>query len=132
MSCRGCIYRASTHEGYQCDYLLITGHSRGCPIEGCTKKETKGTAQRRKPRPVTLPGSLPPDKRGNRTAHRTRGDRPGQPLKLNEAAAMELYLKGLSDAKIAAELGDITPNGIAAWRKRKGIPSQRRRKKEAI
>lgn len=117
MSCRGCIYKAPEGSPHRCDYLYHTGHSRGCPIDGCTKRKTQGVAWRR-PRPVNLPGSLPPNKPEVRT-----------PLKLNEAAAMELYHKGLSDAKIAEELGDITPNGIAAWRKRKGIPSQRRRKK---
>ncbi len=89
MSCRGCIYRTPDHSGYTCDYILYTGHSRGCPIEGCTVKQTEGTAQRSKPRPVNLRGSLPPDRRGNRTAHRTRGDRPGRTLKLNEAACEE-------------------------------------------
>lgn len=48
MSCRGCIYKAAPHAGYQCDYLLITGHFRGCPIEGCTRKETKGKVKQRR------------------------------------------------------------------------------------
>lgn len=132
MSCRGCIYKAKPHSGYGCNYLLFTGHSRGCPVEGCTKKQTKGQARRRRDRPVNLPGSLPPDRRGNRTAHKTREDRPGPPRKINEATALELYHQGLNDSQIAAELGNVTQYGVKAWRKRKGFPCQSARKKEAI
>lgn len=131
MSCRGCIYKAPAHSGYQCDYLYFTGHSRGCPIEGCTQKETKGQAKQHRPRPVNLPGSLPPDKLGNWTPHKTRADRPGPPRKINEVAALELYYKGLNDEQIAQELGNMKKRGVMAWRKRKGLPCQKQRKKEA-
>lgn len=127
MSCRGCIYRAPKGSAHQCDYLYHTGHSRGCPIEGCTKRETKKRPSRR-PRPVNLPGSLPPDRAGNWTPHRTMEDRPGPPRKLNEAAALELYHKGLTDQQIADELGNMKKRGIAAWRKRRGLPCQSERK----
>lgn len=100
-------------------------------MEGCTKRKTERQAKQCRPRPVNLPGSLPPDKRGNRTAHRTRADRPGTPLKLNEAAAMELYQKGMTDQQIADELGNMKKRGIAAWRKRKGLPCQQERKRRA-
>lgn len=133
MSCRGCIYRGTISGGnlHTCDYILITGHSRGCPVEGCTVKQTKGQAKRRKPRPMNLPGSLPPDKPGNWTAHRTREDRPGPRRKINEAAALELYQQGMSDPQIAAELGNMTQYGVKEWRKRRGLPCQSERKKVA-
>lgn len=130
MSCRGCIYKARKNSGYKCDYLRLTGHSRGCPIEGCTKRETKRTAERRRTRPVTLPGSRPAGKPGNWTAHKTRADKPGPGKKINEAAALELYRQGMSDPQIAAELGNITKYGVKAWRKRRGLPCQAERKAE--
>ena len=46
-SCNGCIYwRWIYGHGncllYACHYLLDTDKMRGCPVEGCTRKTTKG------------------------------------------------------------------------------------------
>lgn len=43
---KDCVYHASPGAVNNCDYICITGHSRGCPPEGCTKYE-KGPAKRR-------------------------------------------------------------------------------------
>lgn len=32
-----CKYRMKTSGMYTCDYMLITGHRRGCPVENCNK-----------------------------------------------------------------------------------------------
>lgn len=119
MSCRGCIYKARPGAGYGCDYLLITGHSRGCPVEGCTVKETAGQVRRRKVK-LRLPGSPPPF--NTRTPHNGRADRSGPQLSFDEAKALELYNKGLSDRQIAAGLENVvTKHGIRAWRHRRGL-----------
>lgn len=128
MSCRGCIYKAPDHSGYQCDYLYFTGHSRGCPIEGCTKKETKQRPYRR-PRPVALPGSLP-----KITTGKNMSQKPGHKVTFDEAKALELYRAGRSDAEIARTVGGISRQGILMWRRRRGLPNQvpQCKKKEAI
>lgn len=119
MSCRGCIYKAKPRSVNKCNYLLITGHSRGCPIEGCTVKQTKGTAQRSRPRPVALPGSLPKITTGQHAPQK-----PGHKVTFNEAKALELYRAGRSDAEIARTVGGISRQGILMWRRRRGLPNQ--------
>ena len=123
MSCRGCIYLGTVSGGHirTCDYIIITGHSRGCPVEGCTKKKTKGQARRHRDRPVNLRGSLPPDRSGNRTAHRTREDKPGPRLSFDEAKALELYRAGKNDTEIGEAVG-AKRRCIQAWRVRRGLP----------
>lgn len=41
---KDCIYRGKTSGLYTCDYILVTGKSRGCPVEDCDKyvSEHKG------------------------------------------------------------------------------------------
>lgn len=120
MSCRGCVYKAYHNAGYKCDYLLIIGHSRGCPIEGCTVKETKGGKSLRERQKIRLPGSPPP--LNTRTAHRTREYKPGVRVTFDETKALELYHQGLTDRQIAAGLDNVvTKHGIRAWRGRKGL-----------
>lgn len=34
--CSQCIYRAPKYSDYGCDYLALTGQSRGCGVEDCT------------------------------------------------------------------------------------------------
>lgn len=98
MSCRGCIYRAAPTSGYICDYAVITGRSRGCPIKGCTRKETRGK------RPA---GS-------EFTLSRSR---------IDETKARALYESGKTDGEIAQELG-VTASGVQYWRKRRGLPAK--------
>lgn len=37
--CGSCIYRGAQPPQSCCNYILITGHMRGCPVEGCSKYE---------------------------------------------------------------------------------------------
>lgn len=37
--CSSCIYRGAQPPGSCCNYILITGHMRGCPVIGCSKYE---------------------------------------------------------------------------------------------
>lgn len=37
--CKTCRYRAAVQEFGNCDYILITGHMRGCPSNNCDKYE---------------------------------------------------------------------------------------------
>lgn len=37
--CGTCIYRGAQPPRSCCNYILITGHMRGCPVEGCSKYE---------------------------------------------------------------------------------------------
>lgn len=37
--CGLCIYRGAQPPQSCCNYILITGHMRGCPVEGCSKYE---------------------------------------------------------------------------------------------
>ena len=37
--CKKCVYRAALPDANNCDYILLKGHSRGCPVEGCTRFE---------------------------------------------------------------------------------------------
>lgn len=48
--CKTCIYRTRESK-CGCDYILITGHSRGCTVEECDKY-TKGTKCRNNPKPI--------------------------------------------------------------------------------
>lgn len=36
-SCDGCIYRKRLWNTTVCDFLNMTGNTRGCPVEKCTK-----------------------------------------------------------------------------------------------
>lgn len=38
--CKGCFYHNTHNDAYLCNYILKTGHSRGCPAgEGCTMRD---------------------------------------------------------------------------------------------
>lgn len=40
--CKGCVYLCDPYGNFaHCDYIGYVGHSRGCPVDGCTKKEEK-------------------------------------------------------------------------------------------
>lgn len=49
--CKTCMYRAADYYENGCDYILVTGHSRGCPVEECDKYERKA---RKRKKPVML------------------------------------------------------------------------------
>lgn len=44
--CRSCVYRSDLMYVNRCDYLLITGHSRGCPGDANCKRYRKGPRKR--------------------------------------------------------------------------------------
>ena len=35
-----CIYHPDTIKQGSCNYIIMTGHRRGCPVEGCDKYQT--------------------------------------------------------------------------------------------
>ena len=37
--CRFCKFRAAKTDVNRCDYILITGHRRGCSVKDCDKYE---------------------------------------------------------------------------------------------
>ncbi len=51
--CKGCIYLSNPQGTFvHCDYIGYVGHSRGCPVDGCTKKVEK--KKRKKSIPVNF------------------------------------------------------------------------------
>lgn len=48
--CKSCTYRTRESK-HGCDYIVITGHSRGCTVEECDKY-TKRNKRRNNPRPI--------------------------------------------------------------------------------
>lgn len=127
--CRDCCFRAGETDCYTCGYALLTGKTRMAQPAGagCTYK-VKGQRYREDtvpkdllvllkqrqepPKPVkkcVLPEQKEPRKKRGCT-------------KIREPACMELYRSGLSDAKIAAELG-VSKDGVTKWRRRNGLPA---------
>ena len=103
--CGGCIH--VSYEG-GCDYLLHTGHSRGCPAgEGCTVKDT---GQR-----WAWSWDLPPRPEDGAPYHRASSVYALE----NDETALRLYAAGASDPEIA----DATGWGVTTvrnWRRRTG------------
>jgi DNA-binding CsgD family transcriptional regulator len=95
-------YRTAT-----CDYLLITGHRRGCPVEGCTKHASSKRAQELSKHYAGLDGMRPSDEE-----------------------LLKLYEQGLSDTEIAAVFGK-SKTLAAHWRRKYGLPAQREIEVEA-
>ena len=103
--CWTCLYH-----GYRtatCDYLLITGHRRGCPVEGCTKYASSKRARELSKSYDELNGSRPSDEE-----------------------LLKLYEQGLSDTEIAAVFGK-SKTLAAHWRRKYGLPAQREIEVEA-
>lgn len=48
--CRSCIYRVQL-SALSCNYLEVTGHVRGCPVEGCAAYIEDAAAARKTKRP---------------------------------------------------------------------------------
>lgn len=55
--CSTCMYRAGKSEPNGCDYILITGHSRGCSVEECDKHERQPRS-RKKPVMLSRKGGI--------------------------------------------------------------------------
>lgn len=119
--CEGCI-----HVSYQggCDYLLHTGHGRGCPPgEGCVVKDTGKRAK---------PGcQLPPDRVGEWSDRYWRPSKPTPSAVAleNDETALRLYAAGASDPEIARATG-WGVSTVRSWRRRTGRPANPKRKKD--
>jgi DNA-binding CsgD family transcriptional regulator len=96
--CRGCLYYG--HRTDTCDFYLITGERRGCPVEGCTRY-VPGKSVARLAKFFAGTGDLP------------EADR----------RMLELYEQGLSDKEIAASIGR-SRQLVGHWRRKMGLPSQ--------
>lgn len=40
MGCRGCVYAFKTGKGWVCQYILVSGHRRGCSPRNCVRRIT--------------------------------------------------------------------------------------------
>jgi len=107
--CKGCKYRAMPHSGYLCDYLVMTGHSRGGIVENCTVRQPG--KREFKPQQITIvPSSSTP-----RTARlKSTG---GRKVTMDETMARILYDMGQNDSQIARSIG-VSATCIIKWRRR--------------
>ena len=108
--CRSCYYRGKNE--YGCNYLSVVGHSRGCPVKGCTKYKFSSKRAEKEVRP---PQAKETEVHVGITAKKGRYEQ-----------RMELYQQGLTDPEIAREMG-ISKGAVAHWRKAQGMPSNYRR-----
>ena len=56
--CKTCIYRAADTDPNGCDFILIKGHSRGCPVEECDRYEKGKRIGIPKSSTIPLPGTI--------------------------------------------------------------------------
>ena len=128
-NCRDCCFRAGENDCYTCGYALLTGKTRMAQPAGagCTYK-VKGQRYREDTVPKDLLTALkqkqePPKPVKKCVLPEQQEQRKKRGCtKIREAACMELYRSGLSDAKIAADLG-VSKDGVAKWRRRNGLPA---------
>lgn len=111
--CQSCYYRGK--HGYGCNYLSVVGHSRGCPVKGCTKYKFSRKRAKKEVPPPTVKEAEAAEVPESILKKRGRYDQ-----------RMELYQQGLTDPEIAGEMG-ISKGAIAHWRKALGLPSNYRR-----
>lgn len=105
--CRWCVYfETSNVIGPHCSYILITGHSRGCPPgDDCTafkKAKEKNTAG------AGWYGML-----------NTKDPK----IVEREKTFAEMYRDGKRDKEIARATG-VNPSTVRKWRIRHGLPTQ--------
>lgn len=106
--CRWCVYFTAANDvGPFCAYILIEGHSRGCPAgDDCTvfkkarKKNRAGTGE-------------------YRLVHTKAAGEPEL-----EKEFYKLYCEGESDAAIARTL-DVCVDRVHKWRRSRGLPTQK-------
>lgn len=119
--CGGCVH--VSYEG-GCDYLLHTGHSRGCsPGEGCLVKETGD--KHFTPRPTLPPRADPPGGIWENGAPRTygRGHRAWKVAELSQNQTVcRMYAEGASDRLIARAAGCCVTT-VSKWRRETGRPA---------
>lgn len=102
-SCQGCVYHAGGMN--TCDYILIEGHPRGCPVgKNCTRR----IAGRRRRETVSISRSAVPSPAIEKRIYASR-------------RKMELYEKGMSDGEIAREL-KMSASAVRQWRVANCLP----------
>ena len=104
--CHSCFYYGRGSR--TCDYILITGTRRGCPIDDKCSRYLKGDGSVRK-QPLALEGG----RRG-----RKRDD-------ARYRAIRALYDEGLNDVQIGERVG-LSRGAIYNWRQREGLPANAR------
>lgn len=102
--CKTCLYYCDTvnHFVYPtCDYILRTGHMRGCPAgDECTKYFSRKDSV----------------KLANPTGAATF-------IAATEQDLRKMYEQGMTDTEIA-EAVESVPRAITRWRRKNGLPSQ--------
>lgn len=97
--CKTCWYYS--FKTYTCDYILRHYHSRGCPVDGCTRYKPSRMAKQ-------ITGERLPD---------------------DKAEFLRLYEAGLTDYEIAAVMGRPRST-IQYWRAKLGLPAQKSLREE--
>lgn len=93
--CQKCYFYG--HRTDTCDYILVTGHRRGCPPDRCIRFEPSGGRDRRRPALTAK--------------------------QLNRLRQMKLlHGRGLTDPQIA-ELVGVHQQTVFMWRKKNGLPA---------
>lgn len=114
--CKGCKYRAAPNSGYLCDYLAMTGHSRGGKISDCAVRETGKRCDLPRQSPPITERAAKLDKERRRAAALKNVRR----SKLDGEGALKLYREGLSDRELAQAFG-MTRGAVTKWRKKRGL-----------
>lgn len=105
--CRWCVYFSTANDvGPYCDYILLEGHSRGCPAgDNCTafkKARRKNTAGAGKYEMVNA--------KDTKTVER-------------EKKFAKMYREGKGDKEIGRAVG-VGADVVREWRKSHGLPTQ--------
>ena len=97
--CKSCYYYGNTTN--TCDFFLVTGVRRGCPVEDCNRHEPLSNRNKK--------FCLHPNPRA---ADRCR-------------KMKQFYLQGMNDPQIAAQVG-VAQQTVFMWRKKNGLPAHAR------
>ena len=106
--CKSCIYYRTNSTGHTgmptCDFILIEGHSRGCPAGDECDKYTR---------------SVKSAKRGMIR------------LPFDESIVFDMYANGMTDTEIGTAL-DISARAVSDWRRRRDLPAQHSLRREIM
>lgn len=112
--CYYCIYRGNrSGETASCQYILHTGEERRLicdPEDACTVWQRGAPLKLKEPEPLEIPTV-------------TKPKAPARWTRLDEAHALQLYQRGLTDYQIADALGCSRP-GVRRWRLRYELPTK--------